>query len=141
MRLRQSPRTPGVTTPRAEDEPSDADGTAEDVLFADENVSLNPVTEPPTTGKKKRGRSPNWLACEIVGALLARQYASHDGGASSRREVRHNSAARVYPAIIRALDRAGLCTWSLESGKLPQSARVREGSDGSNSTRSDLREG
>ena len=36
--------------------------------------------------------------------------------------MQHNSAARVYPAIIRALDRAGLCTWSLESGKLPQSA-------------------
>ena len=122
MRLRQSPRTPGVTTPRAEDEPGDVDGTAEDSAFADENESLNPATEPPTTGKKKRGRSPNWLACEIVGALLARQYASRDGAASSRREVRQNSAALVYPAIIRALDRAGLCTWSLESGKLPQSA-------------------
>ena len=36
--------------------------------------------------------------------------------------MRQNSAARVYPAIIRALDRAGLCTWSLESGKLPPSA-------------------
>ena len=122
MRPRHSPRTPGVTTFRAEDESSDADGTAEDAAFADENESLNPATEPPTTGKKKRGRSPNWLACEIVGALLARKYASRDGAASSRREVRQNSAALVYPAIIRALDRAGLCTWSLESGKLPQSA-------------------
>ena len=36
--------------------------------------------------------------------------------------MRQNSAACVYPAIIRALDRAGLCTWSLESGKLPPSA-------------------
>ena len=36
--------------------------------------------------------------------------------------MRQNSAARVYPAIICALDRAGLCSWSLESGKLPQSA-------------------
>ena len=122
MRLRQSPRTPAVTTPRDEDEPGDVDGTAEDSAFADENESLNPATEPPTTGTKRRGRSPNWLACEIVGALLARQYASRDGGASSRREVRQSSAARVYPSIIRALDRAGLCTWSLESGKLPQSA-------------------
>jgi len=122
MRVRQSPRTPGVTTPRAEDERSGADDTTEDVAFADENESLNPATEPPTTGKKKRGRSPNWLACEIVGAFLARQYASRDGGASSRREVRQHSAARVYPAIIRALDRADLCTWSPESGKLPQSA-------------------
>ena len=64
MPLRQSPRTPGVTTPRAEDEPSDADGTAEDAAFADENETLNPATEPPTTGKKKRGRSPNWLATD-----------------------------------------------------------------------------
>ena len=28
----------------------------------------------------------------------------------------------MCPAIIRALDRAGLCSWSSESGKLPQSA-------------------
>ena len=124
MSLRQSPRTPGVTTPRAEDEPSDADCTAEDVAFADENVSLNPVTEPPTTGKKKRGRSPNWLPCETVGAFLARQCASLRSGASSRREVRQTSAACAYPAIIGALDAAGLCEWSLESGKLPPSADV-----------------
>ena len=50
MRARQSPRTPGVTTPRAEDERSGADDTTEDVAFADENESLNPGTEPPTTG-------------------------------------------------------------------------------------------
>lgn len=108
----ETPRTPAVTASRAED----------DLAFADENEPLSLTTEPPTTGKKKRGRSPNWLACEIVGALLARQYASRDGGASSRREVRQSSAARVYPAIIRALDRAGRCSWSSESGKLPQSA-------------------
>ena len=108
----ETPRTPAVTASRAED----------DLAFADENEPLSLTTEPPTTGKKKRGRSPNWLACEIVGALLARQYASRDGGASSRREVRESSAARVYPAIIRALDRAGLCSWSSESGKLPRSA-------------------
>ena len=36
--------------------------------------------------------------------------------------MRQNSATRVYPVIIRAPDRAGLCAWSLESGKLPQSA-------------------
>lgn len=109
----ETPRTPAVTASRAED----------DLAFADENEPLSLTTEPPTTGKKKRGRSPNWLACEIVGALLARQYASRDGGASSRREVRESSAARVYPAIIRALDRAGLCSWSSERGKqLPQSA-------------------
>lgn len=109
----ETPRTPAVTASRAED----------DLAFADENEPLSLTTEPPTTGKKKRGRSPNWLACEIVGALLARQYASRDGGASSRREVRQSSAARVYPAIIRALDRAGLCSWSSERGKqLPQSA-------------------
>ena len=75
-----------------------------------------------TTGKKKRGRSLNWLACETVGAFLARQCASRETGASSRREVRQKSAACAYPAIIGALDRAGLCAWSLESGKLPPSA-------------------
>ena len=52
MRLHQSPRT-RLTTPRAAHEPSDADGTADDVVYADENESLDPVKEPPTTGKKK----------------------------------------------------------------------------------------
>mmetsp|Transcript_2609 Transcript_2609/g.9465 ORF Transcript_2609/g.9465 Transcript_2609/m.9465 type:complete len:411 (+) Transcript_2609:62-1294(+) len=119
----QTPRTPAVTAPRAEDDPSDADdGTVEDVAFADENDPLSLAIEPPPTDKKKRGRSPNWLACEIVGALLARQFAVRDCGPSSRKEVRQSSAARVYPGIIRALDRAGLCSWSLEGGKLPQSA-------------------
>ena len=70
MRARQSPRTPGVTTPRAEDERSGADDTTEDVAFADENESLNPGTEPPTTGKKKRGRSPNWLSPNAPGVAL-----------------------------------------------------------------------
>ena len=123
MHPRQSPRTPVVTATPADDEPSNADGTVDDVAYADENEVGSLATEPPTTGKKKRGRSPNWLACEIVAAFLARQYASRDGAASSKREVRQNSAARVYPAILRALDRAGLCSWSLESGKLPQSAQ------------------
>jgi hypothetical protein len=120
----ETPRTPAVTAFRAEDEPSDADnGTEEDVAFADENEPLSLTTEPPTTGKKgRKGRSPNWLACEIVGALLARQYASRNGGATSRREVRQQSAAFIYPKLIRLLDSAGLCSWSLESGKLPQSA-------------------
>jgi hypothetical protein len=61
---------------------------------------------------KKRGRSANWLPCEVVAAFLARQYASRETGSQSKLSVRQVQSAKAYPAIIETLDQNGYCTWT-----------------------------
>jgi|TARA_B100000073_G_scaffold212130_1_gene176310 hypothetical protein len=123
--MAQTPRTPRAGDNASPDPDQDARdaGEAREDPYGDENIDPARQPAPPTTGK--RGRSPNWLPCELVGAFLARQHAAREGGSTSKAVQRQGLAARVYSQIILALDDAGLCAWSdgKDGRKLPGSAR------------------
>jgi len=123
--MSQTPRTPHARDNASLDpgqDADDADGENDD-LYGDENVDTGRELEAPSTGK--RGRSPNWLPCELVCALLCRQHAVREKGCQSKLVERQNAAARAYSSIIHTLDDLGLCSWS-DGGdrrKLPGNAR------------------
>ncbi|OUS41767.1 hypothetical protein BE221DRAFT_58088, partial [Ostreococcus tauri] len=123
--MSQTPRTPHARDNASLDpsqDADDADGKNDD-LYGDENVDTGREQEAPPTGK--RGRSPNWLPCELVCALLCRQHAVREKGCQSKLVERQNAAARAYSSIIHALDDLGLCSWSDggDGRKLPGNAR------------------
>ena len=123
--MSQTPRTPHARDNASLDpsqDADDADGENDD-LYGDENVDTSREQEAPPTGK--RGRSPNWLPCELVCALLCRQHAVREKGCQSKLVERQNAAARVYSSIIHTLDDLGLCSWSDggDGRKLPGNAR------------------
>jgi len=123
--MSQTPRTPRARDNASLDPSQDADDAygANDDLYGDENVDTGRDQEPPPTGK--RGRSPNWLPCELVCALLCRQHAVREKGCQSKLVERQNAAARAYSSIIHTLDDLGLCSWSDggDGRKLPGNAR------------------
>ena len=121
----QTPRTPHARDNASLDpgqDADDADGENDD-LYGDENVDTGREQEAPPTGK--RGRSPNWLPCELVAAFLCRQHAVREKGCQSKLVERQNAATRVYSSIIHTLDDLGLCSWSDggDGRKLPGNAR------------------
>lgn len=123
--MSQTPRTPHARDNASlgpSQDADDADGENDD-LYGDENVDTGREQEAPPTGK--RGRSPNWLPCELVCALLCRQHAVREKGCQSKLVERQNAAARVYSSIIHTLDDLGLCSWSDggDGRKLPGNAR------------------
>ena len=61
----QTPRTPHARDNASLDPGQDADDAdrENDDLYGDENVDTGREQEAPPTGK--RGRSPNWLPCEL----------------------------------------------------------------------------
>jgi len=141
MRVRQSPRTPGVTTPRAEDERSGADDTTEDVAFADENESLNPATEPPTTGKKKRGSPQLARVRDRWRVPRSSVRFARRGRVVKARGATTLGRSRVSGYHTRARQSRSMHVVSGEWEASAERGRVREGSDGGNGTGSDLREG
>ena len=123
--MSQTPRTPLARDSASLDpaqDAGDADGVSEHPYY-DENSEPARESAPPTTGK--RGRSPNWLPCELVAAFLSRQHAVREKGSQSKLVERQNAATRVYSSIIHALDDEGLCAWSdgKDGRRLPGSAR------------------
>ena len=82
--MAQTPRTPRAGDNASPDPDQDARdaGEAREDPYGDENIDPARQPAPPTTGK--RGRSPNWLPCELVGAFLARQHAAREGGSTSK---------------------------------------------------------
>ena len=123
--MSQTPRTPHARDNASlgpSQDADDADGDNDD-LYGDENVDTGREQEAPPTGK--RGRSANWLPCELVAAFLCRQNAVREQGCQSKLVIRQNTAARVYSSIIHALDDEGLCAWSDggDGRKLPGNAR------------------
>ena len=124
--MSQTPRTPRARDNASLDPSQDADDAygANGDLYGDENVDTGRDQEPPPTGK--RGRSPNWLPCELVAAFLCRQHAVREKGCQSKLVERQNAAARVYSSIIHALDDEGLCAWSdgKDGRRLPGCART-----------------
>ena len=66
--MAQTPRTPRAGDNASPDPDQDARdaGEAREDPYGDENIDPARQPAPPTTGK--RGRSPNWLPCELVGA-------------------------------------------------------------------------
>jgi chaperonin cofactor prefoldin len=123
--MSQTPRTPHARDNASlgpSQDADDADGENDD-LYGDENVDTAREQEAPPTGKK--GRSANWLPCELVCALLCRQHAVREKGCQSKLAERQNAAARVYSSIIHTLDDLGLCSWSDggDGRKLPGNAR------------------
>ena len=123
--MSQTPRTPHARDNASLDPSQTADDAygENDDLNGDENVDTGREQEAPPTGK--RGRSPNWLPCELVCALLCRQHAVREKGCQSKLVERQNAAARVYSSIIHTLDDLGLCSWSDggDGRKLPGNAR------------------
>ena len=121
----QTPRTPHARDNASLDPGQDADDAdrENDDLYGDENVDTGREQEAPPTGK--RGRSPNWLPCELVAAFLCRQHAVREKGCQSKLVERQNAATRVYSSIIHTLDDLGLCSWSDggDGRKLPGNAR------------------
>ncbi len=105
--MRQSPL---VNAAAARDEDTEIVGHVEVDVDTDAEVEpCAPVGSQSTA--KKRGRSANWLPCEVVAAFLARQYASREAGSQSKLSVRQIQAAKAYPAVIETLDQNGYCTW------------------------------
>ena len=105
----QTPRTPHARDNASLDPGQDADDAdrENDDLYGDENVDTGREQEAPPTGK--RGRSPNWLPCELAAAFLCRQHAVREKGCQSKLVERQNAATRVYSSIIHTLDDLGLC--------------------------------
>ena len=123
--MSQTPRTPHARDNASLDPGQDADDAdrENDDLYGDENVDTGREQEAPPTGK--RGRSPNWLPCELAAAFLCRQHAVREKGCQSKLVERQNAATRVYSSIIHTLDDLGLCSWSDggDGRKLPGNAR------------------
>ena len=94
--MRQSPL---VTNAAARDEDTEIVGHVEVDVDTDAEVEPGALGGSQSTAKK-RGRSANWLPCEVVAAFLARQYASRETGSQSKLSVRQVQAAKAYPAII-----------------------------------------
>jgi len=121
--MSQTPRTPRARDNESLDPSQNADDAhgANADLYGDENVAPAGDQGPPSTAK--RGRSPNWLPCEEVCALLCRQNAGRNTSLSKLVQ-RQNEAARVYPSILLKLDALELCAWSdgRDGKKLPGSA-------------------